>query len=74
MVQLLAYVVFFGEEHVLFQLSWIGLFGANAPYLPLETPKIQEVFLSKTNTILTGKQCASNMDGFLLRDTCVSST
>jgi hypothetical protein len=37
-----------------------------------------EVFLSQVNSILTGKQCAiccsSNIDCFLWRDTCVSST
>jgi hypothetical protein len=50
--------------------TWISLTQLNSPngpntaYLLLETPKIQEVFLSKTNTVLTGKQCASNMDGF----------
>jgi hypothetical protein len=35
-----------------------GLFGANRAYPHLETPKLQEVFLSKTNSFLTGKQCA----------------
>jgi hypothetical protein len=34
------------------------LFGANTGYLYLETPKLQEGFLSQTNSILTGKQCA----------------
>jgi hypothetical protein len=29
--------------------------GPNAAYLPLQTPKILEEFLSKTNTVLTGK-------------------
>jgi hypothetical protein len=39
---------------------------------------LQEVFLSKTNSILPGKEYArcscSNIDAFLVRDTCVSST
>jgi hypothetical protein len=48
--------------------------GPNAAYLLLEILKIQEVFLSKTNRVLTGKEFASNMDGFLLKDTCISST
>ena len=30
----------------------------NRRYLHLETPKLQEVFLFNTNSILTGKQCA----------------
>jgi hypothetical protein len=47
---------FFWEEHVLLQLSRIGLFGANPAYLHLETPKLQGAFLSKTDTILNGKQ------------------
>jgi hypothetical protein len=53
-------------------------FGTNWAFLHCKKPKLQEIFLSKTNSILTGKQCArcyfSNIDGFLLRDTCVSST
>jgi hypothetical protein len=42
-------VVFFGETHIFVQLSFIGLFGGNKTNLWLETPKLQEVFLSKTN-------------------------
>jgi hypothetical protein len=38
---------------------------------------LQEEFLSKNNSILTGNNvldaAASNIDGFLWRDTCVSS-
>jgi hypothetical protein len=49
---------FLEEEHVLLPLSWIGLFGANTAYLHLEIPRLQEAFLSKTDTILTWKQCA----------------
>jgi hypothetical protein len=49
---------FFGEIQVLLQVSCIYLFGTNRTYLLLETPKLQEGFLSKTNSILTGKQCA----------------
>jgi hypothetical protein len=45
---------------------------------PPATVKIQEVFLSKTNWIPKGNNMldshASNRDGFLLRDTCYSST
>jgi hypothetical protein len=35
-----------------------GLLVANRVYLHLETPKLQEIFLSETNSILSGKQCA----------------
>jgi hypothetical protein len=47
-------------------------------YHHLEKPTLQEVFLSKTNLTLTGNNvqdaAASNIDGFLWRDACVSST
>jgi hypothetical protein len=51
-------MVFFGEIHVYLPLSGIGLFGPKRAYLPLEKPKLQEEFLSNTNSILTWKQCA----------------
>jgi hypothetical protein len=35
-----------------------GPFGGNRAYLHLETPKFQEVFLSKYKSILTGRQYA----------------
>jgi hypothetical protein len=38
--------------------SRIGLYGTNRAYLHFEEPKLKEVFLYKTNKILTGKQCA----------------
>jgi hypothetical protein len=50
--------VFFGEVHVFLQLSWIGLCWAIRPYHHLETPKLQEEFLSKINSIPTVVQCA----------------
>jgi hypothetical protein len=44
----------------------------------IENSDLQEVFLRKTNSLLTGKHmldaAASNIDDFLWRDTCVSST
>jgi hypothetical protein len=47
-------------------------------FLHVENPEFQKVFLSETNSILTGNNVldapASNTDGFLLRDTCFSST
>jgi hypothetical protein len=78
MLQLLTNIDFFGEIHVFLHLSWISLVGANRAHPHLGTPKLQEVFLSKTNSILSWKQGsrwnASNRDGFLWRDTCLSST
>jgi hypothetical protein len=44
-LQLLTYIVFFGEIHVFLQLSTIGVFGLITAYLDLETPKWKEVFL-----------------------------
>jgi hypothetical protein len=45
---------------------------------PLEMPKLQEVFNCKTNSIFKANNVlhapSSNTDGFLSRDTCVSST
>jgi hypothetical protein len=44
-------------------------------YLHPENYDLQEVFLSKTNSVHTVIKCAraaaSNKDGFLWRDTCV---
>jgi hypothetical protein len=68
----------FLERSCISSTQLIGLFGAKWAYLYLETPNLQGVFLSKTNSILKGKQCAtyfaSNTECFLSRDTCVSST
>jgi hypothetical protein len=55
-------MVFFGEIHGLLKISCIYLFGTKRAYVHLETPKLQEVFLSKTNSILTGKKCARFCD------------
>jgi hypothetical protein len=41
-------VVFFGKPHMFLELSRISLFGAKRAYPQHETPKLQEVFLSKT--------------------------
>jgi hypothetical protein len=61
-----------------FQLSWIGLFGANRAYLHLETPKLQENSFKKLTQLSQGSNVLnaphSNTEGALLRDTCVSST
>jgi hypothetical protein len=52
--------------------------GAKTAYLHLETPKLQDVFLSETISVLTQNNVpgalASNIDVFLWRDACVSST
>jgi hypothetical protein len=49
---------FFGEINVFLQITWIGLFRTKRTYLHLENSEWQDVFLSKTNSILTWKQCA----------------
>jgi hypothetical protein len=71
-------MVFFWEMHVFLQFSWIGLFGAKWAFLHLENCDWQEVFLSKTTSIPQGRNvldaAAANIDGFLRRDKCVSST
>jgi hypothetical protein len=49
-------MVFFIEIHVFLQLSGVGLFGAKKAFLHLRKYDLQEVFLSKNNSVLTGKQ------------------
>jgi hypothetical protein len=39
-------------------IQLIGLFGSNRAILHLEKPDLQEVFPSKTNSLLTEKQSA----------------
>jgi hypothetical protein len=58
MLLLLTLMGFIEDLHVLSQLSSIGLFGKERAYLHLENTKLQEVFLSGTNSLLTRKQCA----------------
>jgi hypothetical protein len=45
---------------------------------PLKNPDTQAIFLSKSNSVLKENNVLdappSNIDGFLSRDTCVSST
>jgi hypothetical protein len=79
MLQLLTQMVFFGVMHVVLQLCSIVLYDKNGAYLHLEKPKLQDLFLSKTNSNLSlGNKMphviSSNIDGFLWRDTCVSLT
>jgi hypothetical protein len=54
----LTHMVFFWEIHVFLQLSWTGLFERKWDFLQFENSDLQEVFLLKTSSILTRKQCA----------------
>jgi hypothetical protein len=70
-------MVFFGEIYAFLQVCWIGLFGANIAYTHLENCDLEEVFITKINSILTKNNVldttASHGDGCLRRDTCDSS-
>jgi hypothetical protein len=70
-------MIFLGEIHVFLQISWIGQFGTNRAYIHLGKLQLLEVFLWKTNSSFTGYSvldaAASNIDCFLIRDTCISS-
>jgi hypothetical protein len=54
------------------------MFEANRPYLHLETPLVAESITLKTAQFLQGSNVqdasASNADGVLWKDTCVSSS
>jgi hypothetical protein len=67
---------FFQAVHVFLQLTQIGLYGANIHYLHLENDDLQELFHQKLSQFSQGNNVldapASNTDGFLLRDICVS--
>jgi hypothetical protein len=69
---------FLSRDTYVSSLSFIGAFGTKREYLYLEIQKFQDILLSKTNSILTGKECidaaASNIDGYLWRNPCVSSS
>jgi hypothetical protein len=49
---------FLGEIHVFHEFQGIGLFGQKRPYHHFQKPRYQDIVLSKTNSILTAKQCA----------------
>jgi hypothetical protein len=49
-------MVLFQDIHVFLHLKWIVLFATKWAFLHLENTDLQEVFLSKTNSILSGKQ------------------
>jgi hypothetical protein len=59
------------------QLTWIGQFGANRPYITLKHLSSRKYSVS-TNSILTGKECAIwcifKLRCFLWKDTAVCST
>jgi hypothetical protein len=71
-------MVFFLAMHVFLQLRWIGPLGTQWAHLQLETYARQEVFLSKTDSVLQGKQCARSGSlqhkWFLCRHAWISST
>jgi hypothetical protein len=77
MLLLLKLMVCFREIHVFLPFSQTGIFGVNRAYLHLVIPKLQEVFLSKTNSFVQGKQCARCSlllnRCFSFENTCVSS-
>jgi hypothetical protein len=47
----------FADRNVFLGLSWIGLFGTKGAPVHLENYELKDRFLSKTNSITTGKQC-----------------
>jgi hypothetical protein len=63
---------------VFLQLSGIRLFGSNSEFLPLENLMVRQHSFQKLTQILQGNKVldspVSNLDGFLSRDICVSST
>jgi hypothetical protein len=77
MVQFLKYMVFFGKVHVFLQLSCIGLFATKRALHHIENYDLQGAFLPKLTHSSQGNNAldvaAYNTDGFLWRDTCVSS-
>jgi hypothetical protein len=48
---------FFADRNVFLPLSWIGLFRTKGGTLHLENYELKDTFLSKTNSITSGKQC-----------------
>jgi hypothetical protein len=78
MLLFLTWMAFFGEIRVFLQPSRTGFFGANRTYHHTENYVLQEVFLSKTNSIFQGNNVldvpASNKDEYLWRYSCIFST
>jgi hypothetical protein len=78
MFLLLTQVVFFQDNHVFLQISWIALFGTKRTYLYLEKPSCRKYSFQKLTKFSQGINVLdvphSNIDAFRSRDTCVSST
>jgi hypothetical protein len=49
---------FLWRDTLFLQLSLTGLFGTKGVYLHFEKPKLEEAFLSQTNSFPTGNQCS----------------
>jgi hypothetical protein len=75
---LLTRMVFFGEIHVFLHLSWIGLFESNRAYFLVKHLSCRKYSLQKLsqfsqrNNVLDST--ASNIEGFISRYPCNSST
>jgi hypothetical protein len=71
-------MVLFPEILVFHQLSYIGLFGQREPITTLENQCSSKCFFQKPIQYSQGNNvldvAASNVDGFLQIDICVSST
>jgi hypothetical protein len=71
-------LVFFGEIYVFLELWTIGLFGGNRTYCNLKIMIFRKYSFQKLTQVLQSNNVleahASDTDGFLSRDTCVSST
>jgi hypothetical protein len=81
-METMGWILFLLTEMVSFQvfhqLSAVELFGTKRAYVYIEKRTLQELVLSKTNSILTWKNVLdatiSNNEGLHSRDTCVLST
>jgi hypothetical protein len=71
-------LLLFWEIYLFLKLRWIDLLGKNTANVLIDTWKEQEIFLSKNNTVLTGKpytRCSCFWHKwFSFKHTCVSST
>jgi hypothetical protein len=76
MLLCLILMVFFQEIHMFLQLSWIGLFGTKCVFLPLQILIGRQYSFQKLTQLSQGNKVlyalSSNIDAFLLCDTCVS--
>jgi hypothetical protein len=78
MILFVTQMIFFREIHVFQQFSSIGLFGTNEHFTTLKTLRCRKYSIQKLTQFLYGNNvldaAVSNIDGFLWRDTRVSST